>query len=70
MNVEVPPIVETQLTGYIGAGSVMRQRGTVTYRVALYQGRAPECTRNGKPVALIDRTMLALIRECRNFFRC
>jgi hypothetical protein len=67
MDVEVPSIAETQLTGKIGAAMLMR--GRVSYRVNLVSGRCPICLYDGRTVEPThNATMLKLVKQARQFF--
>jgi hypothetical protein len=67
MQVEVPPIYETQLTGFIGQCE-NTVRGKV-YAVRLTYGEAPRCSVDGvECAATVNVYMLRLVKSARKFF--
>jgi hypothetical protein len=68
MEVTVPPIVETQLTGKIGSASILR--GKRRYTVDLVAGSPPRCSLDRIAVTPdYNKTMLRLVQSARKFFQ-
>jgi hypothetical protein len=66
MQVNIPSIAETQITGFIG--SAEKELRGHRYVISFYAGRTT-LEKDGQPLATVPKAAAAFVRQAFNFFK-